>query len=194
MPLVAGEHLGPYEIVAPLGSGGMGEVYRARDTRLRREVAVKVLRGEIANDPDSLSRFRRETHAVAALNHPNILAIHDAGEESGLPYAVTELLDGETLADRLADGPLPVRRAVEIASQVADGLAAAHEKGIYHRDVKPANIFLTRDGRIKILDFGIARIGAIAPISNETGMVTREASSRQLIGTVPYMSPEQLRG
>ncbi|HLN81922.1 MAG TPA: protein kinase, partial [Thermoanaerobaculia bacterium] len=189
-----GDLLGPYEILGPLGQGGMGEVYRARDTRLRREVAVKVLREEIANDPDSLSRFRRETHAVAALNHPNILAIHDAGEEGGLPYAVTELLDGETLADRLAAGSLPVRRAVEIAAQVADGLAAAHEKGIFHRDVKPANVFLTRDGRIKILDFGIARIGAIAPIANETGMVTQEASSRQLIGTVPYMSPEQLRG
>ena len=194
MSLAVGEHVGPYEILAPLGQGGMGEVYRARDTRLHREVAVKVLREAIANDPESLSRFRRETHAVAALNHPNILAIHDAGEQGGLPYAVTELLDGETLADRLAAGPLPTRRAVEIAAQVADGLAAAHEKGIFHRDVKPANVFLTRDGRIKILDFGIARIGAIAPIADETGMVTQEASSRQLLGTVPYMSPEQLRG
>jgi Tol biopolymer transport system component len=172
----------------------MGEVYRARDPRLRREVALKVLREAIANDPDSLSRFRREIHAVAALNHPNILAIHDAGEQAGVPYAVTELLDGESLADRLAAGPLPVQRAVEVASQVADGLSAAHEKGIFHRDVKPANVFLTRDGRIKILDFGIARIGAAAPLADDGGTVTQEASSRQLIGTVPYMSPEQLRG
>ncbi len=194
MSLAVGEHLGPCEILGPLGQGGMGEVYRARDTRLRREVAVKILREAIANDPESLSRFRRETHAVAALNHPNILAIHDAGEQAGTPYAVTELLDGETLADRLAAGPLLLRRAVEIASQVADGLAAAHEKGIFHRDVKPANVFLTRDGRIKILDFGIARIGAIAPLADEAGTVTQEASSRQLVGTVPYMSPEQLRG
>jgi serine/threonine protein kinase len=194
MPLAVGERLGPYEILGPLGHGGMGEVYRARDTRLRREVAVKVLREAIANDPDSLSRFRRETNAVAALNHPNILAIHDAGEQAGVPYAVTELLDGETLADRLAAGPLPSRRAAEIASQVADGLSAAHEKGIFHRDVKPANVFLTRDGRTKILDFGIARIEAAAPLADAAGMTTQEASSRLLIGTVPYMSPEQLRG
>jgi serine/threonine protein kinase len=194
MPLAVGERLGPYEILGPLGHGGMGEVYRARDARLRREVAVKVLREAIANDPDSLSRFRRETHAVAALNHPNILAIHDAGEQAGVPYAVTELLDGETLADRLAAGPLPSRRAAEIASQVADGLSAAHEKGIFHRDVKPANIFLTTGGRIKILDFGIARTEAAAPLADAAGTATQEASSRQLIGTVPYMSPEQLRG
>ena len=194
MALAVGDRLGPYEILGPLGQGGMGEVYRARDARLRREVAVKVLREAIANDPDSLSRFRRETHAVAALNHPNILAIHDAGEQAGVPYAITELLDGESLADRLAAGPLPARRAVEIASQIADGLSAAHEKGIFHRDVKPANVFLTRDGRIKILDFGIARIGAAAPFADDGGTVTQEASSRQLIGTVPYMSPEQLRG
>jgi serine/threonine protein kinase len=175
VPLAVGDHLGPYEILGPLGQGGMGEVYRARDTRLRREVAVKVLREAIANDPDSLWRFRRETHAVAALNHPNILAIHDAGEQAGVPYAVTELLNGESLADRLAAGPLPARRAVEIASQVADGLSAAHEKGIFHRDVKPANVFLTRDGRIKILDFGIARIGAAAPLADDGGTTTQEA-------------------
>jgi serine/threonine protein kinase len=170
----------------------MGEVYRARDPRLRREVAVKVLRESIASDPESLSRFRRETHAVAALNHPNILAIHDAGEEGGVPYAVTELLDGESLAERLAAGALPARRAVKIASQVADGLSAAHEKGIFHRDVKPANVFLTRDGRVKVLDFGIARIGK--PLADDGVTVTEQATSGQLIGTVPYMSPEQLRG
>ncbi|HSE63995.1 MAG TPA: protein kinase [Thermoanaerobaculia bacterium] len=192
MPLAVGDRLGPYEILGPLGHGGMGEVYRARDTRLRREVAVKVLREAIASDPDSLSRFRRETHAVAALNHPNILAIHDAGEEAGVPYAVTELLDGESLADRLAAGPLPSRRAVEIASQVADGLSAAHEKGIFHRDVKPANVFLTKDGRAKILDFGIAR--TTAPVADDAGTATQDASARQLVGTLPYMSPEQLRG
>jgi Tol biopolymer transport system component len=192
MPLEAGVLLGPYEILGAVGQGGMGEVYRARDTRLGREVAIKVLRDSIANDPDSLSRFRRETHAVAALDHPNILAIHDAGEQRGVPYAVTELLEGETLAERLAAGPLPARRAVEIASQVADGLSAAHEKRIFHRDVKPANVFLTRDGRIKILDFGIARIGPAAPLADDAGTITQEGSA--LIGTVPYMSPEQLRG
>ena len=193
MPLAVGDRLGPYEILGPLGHGGMGEVYRARDPRLRREVAVKVLRESIASDPESLSRFRRETHAVAALNHPNILAIHDAGEEKGVPFAVTELLDGESLSDRLAGGPLPARRALEIASQVADGLSAAHEKGIFHRDVKPANVFLTRDGRIKILDFGIARIES-TPLADDGVTVTEVATSGQLLGTVPYMSPEQLRG
>jgi Tol biopolymer transport system component len=194
VPLAVGERLGPYEIVAPLGRGGMGEVYRARDVRLDRDVAVKVLRESIAKDRDSLGRFQRETRAVAALNHPNIVAIHDAGEHAGVPYAVTELLDGETLAERLATGPLLARRAVEIACQVADGIASAHEKGIVHRDLKPANIFLTRAGPAKILDFGIARFERTVPIEEATSAPTAEETTRGLLGTAGYVSPEQVRG
>src|SRR6266498_1656414 len=156
MPLSAGEQLGPYEIRGPLGKGGLGEVYRARDSRLRREVALKMLHDASANDEDSLRRFQHETHAVAALNHPSILAIHDTGAHRGVPFAVTELLQGETLAERLDSGPIAPKRAAEIACQIADGLAAAHAKGVVHRDIKPENIFLTHDGRAKILDFGIA--------------------------------------
>ncbi|HTD52829.1 MAG TPA: serine/threonine-protein kinase, partial [Thermoanaerobaculia bacterium] len=137
MPLQPGEQLGPYEIVAPLGRGGMGEVYRARDTRLRREVALKLLPDTAANDEDSLDRFHREIHVVAGLNHPNIVAIHDSGEHRGSPYAVTELLEGETLAERLRTGPLAPKRATEIACQLADALAAAHANGVIHRDIKP---------------------------------------------------------
>jgi len=147
MPLTTGDQLGPYEIVGPLGKGGMGDVYRARDNRLRREVALKMLSDSAVNDVESLARFDRETHAVAALNHPNILAIHDSGSHNGIPFAVTELLEGETLAERLRSGPLAAPRATEIACQIAEGLAAAHAKGVIHRDIKPENIFLTHDGR-----------------------------------------------
>ena len=196
MALAQGEQLGPYEIIAPLGKGGMGEVYRARDNRLRREVALKMLPDASANDEDSLARFQRETHAVASMNHPSILAIHDTGSHRGVPYAVTELLEGETLAERLDSGPIAPKRAVEIASQIADGLSAAHAKGVIHRDVKPENIFLTHDGRTKILDFGIARIenpglrtGAI-PSLRQRG----STSSQMLAGTAGYVSPEQVRG
>src|SRR5690349_10695722 len=143
MPLAAGERIGPYEILAPLGAGGMGEVYRARDTRLGREVAVKVLPEPFANSPDRRARFEREAKAVAALSHPNILAIHDYGTEGGMTYAVMELLEGETLRDRLTRGPLAWREAVEIGAAIAEGLAAAHAKGIVHRDLKPENLFLT---------------------------------------------------
>jgi serine/threonine protein kinase len=156
MPLVPGVRLGHYEVVGPLGAGGMGEVYRARDTRLGREVAVKVLPSVVAKDAGRLARFEQEARAVAALSHPNILAIHDFGSEEGTSYAVMELLEGETLRERLAAGVLTPRKAVEIAVQVAHGLAAAHERGIVHRDLKPENLFLTRDGRVKILDFGLA--------------------------------------
>ncbi|HNX49593.1 MAG TPA: serine/threonine-protein kinase, partial [Thermoanaerobaculaceae bacterium] len=142
-----GERLGPYEIVAPLGAGGMGEVWRARDTRLGREVAIKVLPATVASDPDRLRRFEQEARATAALNHPNILAVFDIGTHDGSPYLVAELLDGETLRERLAGGSLPVVKALELAIQVAEGLAAAHEKGITHRDLKPDNVFLTSDGR-----------------------------------------------
>src|SRR5512132_1125674 len=151
--LSPGEQVGPYEIVAPLGKGGMGEVYRARDSRLRREVALKLVSEAESNDDESLRRFMRETHVVASLNHPNIVAIHDTGAHKGVPYAVTELLQGETLAERMRSGPIAEKRATEIAWQVANALAAAHARGFGHRDVKPENIFLTNDGRAQILDF-----------------------------------------
>src|SRR5512137_2314912 len=153
-----GTRLGPYRIVAPLGAGGMGEVYRAHDERLGRDVAVKLLPGAVADDPERLARFEREARALAALSHPNILAIFDFGTEGGITYAVTELLEGETLRRRLEQERLPWRRSVEIAAAVADGLAAAHGKGIIHRDIKPENIFVTTDGRVKVLDFGLARL------------------------------------
>src|ERR1044071_324307 len=156
MPLAPGTRLGPYEILAPIGAGGMGEVYRARDPRLNRDVAIKVLPERLANDPQALARFEREAKAVAALSHPNILAIHDFGSEAGIAYAVTELLEGETLRRSLSRA-MPWRRAVETGIAIADGLSAAHSKGIVHRDLKPENIFLTNDGRVKILDFGLAR-------------------------------------
>jgi serine/threonine protein kinase len=173
----------------------MGEVYRARDVRLGREVALKVLTETAVNDSESLARFEREARAVAALNHPNILSIHDTGEHRGVPYAVTELLEGENLADRLRSGPLAPKRATEIACQIADGLAAAHARGVIHRDIKPENIFLTHDGRAKILDFGIARIGP-KPGDITAGIAAaRSGSSSQFImGTAGYMSPEQIRG
>src|SRR5947208_3086750 len=193
--LVASTRLGPYEIVAPLGAGGMGEVYRARDTRLGREVAVKVLPEPFANDPDKQARFEREARAVAALSHPNVLAIHDYGTHGAVTYAVMELLEGETLRQQLAQGPLPWRKAVEIGAAVADGLAAAHAKGIVHRDLKPENLFLTTDGRVKILDFGLARVTPLPNLQPETGpYVPAETDAGTVMGTVGYMSPEQVRG
>jgi len=182
-----GDRLGPYEIVAPLGVGGMGEVYRARDTRLEREVAVKVLPERLAADPQALARFEREAKAVAALSHPNILALYDIGSEGGVSYAVTELLEGETLRQRMT-GALPASKAIEIAAAVAEGLAAAHSKGVIHRDIKPENIFLTSDGRVKILDFGLARRESAGDPQAET--VTEPGT---VMGTIGYMSPEQVR-
>jgi serine/threonine protein kinase len=196
MPLEVGQQLGPYEILAPLARGGMGELYRARDTRLRREVALKMLPDAAAHDADSLARFDRETRAVATMNHPNILAIHDTGSFHAVPYAVTELLEGEALADRLRTGPLNPQKAVEVACQIADGLAAAHARGIFHRDIKPDNIFLTHEGRAKILDFGIARIEQPARTAGMADTIGggRGTSAQFLIGTAGYMSPEQVRG
>ncbi len=195
LALSPGDLVGPYEIVAPLGKGGMGEVYRARDVRLAREVALKVLPETGANDAETLARFEREARAVAALNHPNILSIHDTGEHRGIPYAVTELLEGENLSDRLRAGPLAPKRATEIACQVADGLAAAHARGVIHRDIKPENIFLTNDGRAKILDFGIARIGPRpGDITSRMAAARGSSSSQFVMGTAGYMSPEQVRG
>jgi serine/threonine protein kinase len=157
MTLAPGSRLGPYEIVSLLGAGGMGEVYRATDPRLGREVAIKVLPASVSGDGERLARFEQEARATAALNHPNILALHDIGT-SPSPYLVTELLDGESLRARLERGALPARKAIECATQLAAGLAAAHEKGIAHRDLKPENIFLTTDGHTKILDFGLAKL------------------------------------
>jgi len=156
MSLSAGDRVGPYEILAPIGAGGMGEVYRARDSRLDREVAVKVLPEHLANDPQALARFEHEAKAVAALSHPNILVLFDVGAHEGTHYAVTELLEGETLRDRLSRSPLSWRNTIELGVALADGLAAAHGKDIVHRDIKPANIFLTTGGQVKILDFGLA--------------------------------------
>ena len=195
MALSAGDLLGPYEILGPLGKGGMGEVYRARDNRLGREVALKVLPETAANDTETLARFEREARAVAALNHPNILSIHDTGEHRGIPYAVTELLEGEILSDRLRAGPLAPMRAAEIACQIADGLSAAHARGVIHRDIKPENIFLTHDGRAKILDFGIARIGPKpGDITSRAAAARGVSSAGFVMGTAGYMSPEQVRG
>ena len=196
MPLSAGTRLGPYEITDVLGAGGMGEVYRARDTRLDRDVAIKVLPDTFAADPDRLSRFEREARAVAALSHPGILAIHDFGQSDGLTYAVMELLEGSTLRARLDSSPLPPRRAVDLAGQIVRALGAAHEKGIVHRDIKPENIFITTDGHVKILDFGLARlvpspIGTLAAAGTRTRVETTDGV---VLGTVGYMSPEQVRG
>jgi serine/threonine protein kinase len=194
--LTAGQRLGPYEILAPLGAGGMGEVYRARDAKLDREVAVKVLPAPLAQSEERRERFEREAKTVAGLSHPNILAIHDFGAEGGISYAVMELLEGETLRERLAGGPLPARRAADYAHQVAEGLAAAHEKGVVHRDLKPENLFVTADGRVKILDFGLARI-ALPPLDTgdtRSPTLVRATEPGTVLGTVGYMAPEQVRG
>lgn len=195
MPDLAGVTLGRYRVLDKLGAGGMGEVWRAQDTLLDREVAIKVLPEAVASDPERLARFDREVRAVAALSHPNVLAIHDFGTDRGITFAVTELLRGETLGRLLASGPLPVARTLGFAGQIAAGLAAAHDRGIVHRDLKPENIFVLPDGRIKILDFGLARMEEpaspevvtedLAPLLTRTGAV---------LGTVGYMAPEQLRG
>ena len=192
MPLAPGTRLGPYEIVAPIGAGGMGEVYRAKDPRLARDVAVKVLSESLARDPQALTRFEREAKAVASLAHPNILAIHDVGTHDGTAYTVTELLEGETLRSRLDVSALPWREVVQIAVGIAEGLAAAHLRGIVHRDIKPENLFLTTDGRIKILDFGVARVRP-ASLDSETSLVT-QTEAGAVVGTASYMSPEQVRG
>lgn len=196
MGLSSGTKLGPYEIVAPLGAGGMGEVYRARDAALGRDVAVKVLPSAFSEDIDRLRRFQQEAQAAAALNHPNILAIYHVGQENGTPYIVSELLEGESLRQRLRLGPLPVRKAIDYALQVARGLGAAHDKGIVHRDLKPDNIFLTRDGRVKILDFGLAKLTRPEQVSSssDSPTLTRYSEPGVVLGTVGYMSPEQVRG
>jgi hypothetical protein len=195
MSLRAGERLGPYEILGGLGAGGMGDVYRARDPRLGRTVAIKVLPATFSADPSRRHRFEQEARAAGQLNHPDVLAVYDVGDHEDSPYLVTELLEGETLRERLQVGALPVRKAADCALQVARGLAAAHDKGIVHRDLKPENLFLTKDGIVKILDFGLARLERVPePGSEETATATTGTEPGTVMGTVGYMSPEQVRG
>jgi len=196
MPLNPGTKLGPYEIQSMLGAGGMGEVYRAHDARLNRTVAIKVLPSSFSADRDRLQRFAQEARAAAALNHPNILSIFDIGEEQGAPYVVSELLEGQTLREKLKSGPLPTRRIIEYGLQVARGLAAAHDKGIVHRDLKPENLFLTTDGRVKILDFGLAKLTRpeVSGDSGDAPTVQVATETGLVMGTAGYMSPEQVRG
>jgi len=196
MTLAAGTRIGPYEIHSVIGAGGMGEVYRARDPRLGREVAIKVLPSAFSADPERLHRFEQEGRAAATLNHPNILAVYDIGQHDSAPYIVSELLEGETLRERLNDAP-PVRKTVEYAIQIAHGLAAAHEKGIVHRDLKPENIFVTDDGRVKILDFGLAKLTQAEPSAAALSTFPTtppDTLPGVVLGTVGYMSPEQVRG
>jgi eukaryotic-like serine/threonine-protein kinase len=193
--LANGTHLGPYEIVCPIGAGGMGEVYRARDARLDRNVAVKVLPSAISSDPERRERFRREARAISALQHPNICTLFDVGQQDGIDYLVMEYLEGEILRRHLQHGPLPVRKALEYAGQILRGLAAAHENGIVHRDLKPENILVTRDRRVKILDFGLAKLKYPLPAdSSETATVASRTEIGVVLGTVGYMSPEQVKG
>jgi Tol biopolymer transport system component len=196
MSLAPGVTLGPYEILAPLGAGAMGEVYRASDPRLRRDVAIKVLPAAFAADAGRLRRFEQEALAAASLNHPNILAVYDIGIHDGAPYIVSELLEGGTLRETLAGGALGIRKATEYAIQVAHGLAAAHDKGIVHRDLKPENLFVTRDGRVKILDFGLAKLAVSEALSGGSAQLTAAAGTEpgMIVGTVGYMSPEQVHG
>src|SRR6202795_2718352 len=196
MNLAPATKLGPYEIISLLGAGGMGEVYRARDTRLRRDVAIKVLPQALSLDADRMRRFEQEALATAALNHPNILAVFDIGTSEGSPYVVSELLEGETLRERLRSGSIAVRKALDYALQIAHGLAAAHEKGIIHRDLKPENLFVTNDGRVKILDFGLAKLTQPEDqFGRQTNLPTAAGTEPGVVmGTLGYMSPEQVKG
>jgi eukaryotic-like serine/threonine-protein kinase len=196
MALAAGTKLGPYEVTAPLGTGGMGEVYRARDARLSRDVAIKVLAASFSEDPERLRRFEQEARATGVLNHPNILAVYDIGSHENAPYVVSELLEGETLRDRIGGTPLPTRKAIDLATQIARGLSAAHDKGIVHRDLKPENLFITNDGRLKILDFGLAKLtdgDALTDSDTNTRGPAPGTDAGKVLGTVGYMSPEQVR-
>src|SRR5262249_42051537 len=185
--LSTGGRLGRYRVVSPLGAGGMGEVYRAVAAGLGREVAIKVLSAESAHDPDRLRRFAHEARAVAALSHPNVLALHDVGSQDGVDYAVFELLEGRTLRQRLEGGPLPPGQALDCGVQMSEGLAAIHERGMVHRDLKPDNVFVTRSGQVKILDFGLAKPPRATRVSTAT-------NPGLLVGTSGYMAPEQARG
>src|SRR5207247_2511159 len=196
MTLDAGTKLGRYEIRSKIGEGGMGEVYRARDEKLNRDVAIKVLPATFSQDAERLRRFEQEAQATSALNHPNILAVYDVGTHEGAPYVVSELLEGETLRQRIGGTAFAQRRAIDYALQIAHGLAAAHERGIVHRDLKPDNLFITKDGRVKILDFGIAKLTQPKGNASQTDIPTRRVDTDPgvVMGTVGYMSPEQIRG
>ena len=194
MALTIGTQLGSHEITALLGKGGMGEVYRARDLKLKREVAIKILPEEFSRDSDRISRFQREAEVLASLNHPNIANIYDLEEHDGSRYLVLELVEGETLADRIARGPIPVEEAVAIAKQICEALETAHEKGVIHRDLKPANIKITPDGNVKVLDFGLAKALERAPVSStmsNSPTILSAATGAMIVGTAAYMSPEQ---
>jgi serine/threonine-protein kinase len=199
MALQAGTRLGPYEVLSLIGAGGMGEVYRARDTKLARDVALKILRPSIADDATRLSRLTREAQVLASLNHPHIGAIYGLEEFEGLPALVLELVEGDTLADRIARGPMPFAEVLPVATQIAEALEAAHEQGIVHRDLKPANIKLRPDGKVKVLDFGLAK--ALDPASasshdliDSPTYTVAGTTEGTILGTAPYMSPEQARG
>src|SRR5437016_10872714 len=196
MTLATGIRLGPYEIQSSLGAGGMGEVYRARDTRLGRDVALKILPESFAREGDRLRRFEQEAQAVAALNHPNVLAIFDTGQNDGSPFLVSELLEGETLRTVLDRGAMAPRKTIDYGVQIAQGLAAAHEKEIVHRDLKPENIFVTKDARIKILDFGLAKQAQKASSAASEGVTLTSSHTAVglVMGTAGYMAPEQVRG
>src|SRR5580765_2338155 len=197
MPLPPGMRLGTYEIVAPLGVGGMGEVYRARDLRLGRDIALKVLPEAVAASPDRLVRFEREARMVAAINHPNIVTLHSIEEADGTRFITMELVEGQSLDQHMTAGGLPVARAIDIAVAIADALTAAHDKGVVHRDLKPANVIVTQDGRVKVLDFGLAKHADERSAFETTQAATQAmpvSSAGQIVGTVPYMSPEQIRG
>src|SRR5262245_19169928 len=192
-----GTRIGPYQITALIGEGGMGEVYRAHDTKLGRDVAVKVLPREVCTDPERVARFEREARALAALNHRHIGAIYGLEQFESSAALVLELVDGPTLADRVATGPLPLGEAIRIGAQIAEALAAAHDKGIVHRDLKPANIKIANDGNVKVLDFGLARMVADEPAPEVSGSPTATGNYTrhgQVLGTAAYMSPEQARG
>ena len=195
MRLAAGTRLGPYEIVGPIGAGGMGEVYKARDPRIGRDVAIKVLPAAFAADADRLRRFEQEARATGALNHPNLLALYDVGTSDSGPYLVSELLDGQSLRERLSAGPVPLQDALDWVTQIAHGLSAAHGRGVVHRDLKPENVFLLRDRRVKLLDFGLAKLDApIGAVGNVTATAQLATSAGITLGTVGYMAPEQVRG
>jgi serine/threonine protein kinase len=196
MSVDVGTRLGSLEIIALLGKGGMGEVYRARDTKLKREVAIKILPDEFARDPERVIRFQREAEVLASLNHPNIAGIYDVEEASCLRYLVLELVEGETLADRIARGPIPVEEAMRIALQICEALEAAHERGIIHRDLKPSNVKVTTEGEIKVLDFGLAKAmesNAPSPTLSQSPTLVTGSMAGMIIGTAAYMSPEQAR-
>src|SRR5215470_13846991 len=195
--ITVGTRLGTYEILAPLGAGGMGEVYRAKDLRLGREIALKLLPAELSASPERLARFEREARTVAGLNHPNIVVLHSVEDQGDVRFLTMELVDGQSLDHALVPGGLPIPRVIELGIALADALAAAHEKGVIHRDLKPANVMLTKDGRVKVLDFGLAKVTppeSNPAVSTAATMAAPISAVGFVMGTMPYMSPEQVRG